>query len=64
MRGCLMNGKIVAGLIIILVGLANVGYGIYRDLALDKSMMPGVPVGIAAFLLATALLRGTDKPDS
>ena len=51
-----MNGKQVGGLVLGVVGLLNVAYGLYRGLALDKSMIPLVPIGAMCAAIGFLLL--------
>lgn len=52
-----MNGPRVAGLILVVVGLLNIAYGIYRSVALDASMLPIAPVGLLCAAVGLMLMK-------
>ena len=59
-----MKGHHVGAAILIIVGLANICYGFYRVFALDKSLIPGVPVGLLCIVMGIVLItRKSKSPD-
>lgn len=52
-----MNGGRAAALILVLIGLACMGYAVYRVLELDQSFIPLGPIGFLCFLLGGLLMR-------
>ena len=51
-----MKANAVAGLVLAVVGLGNILYGFYRVVALDKSLIPLVPVGLMCTALGLIIL--------
>ena len=51
-----MQGNKVAALILIVVGLLNIAYGLYRYLELEKSLLPLVPLGAVFAAIGVMLM--------
>ena len=52
-----MNANRTVAWLLLIVGLLNIGYGIYRSVVLDKSTFPLLGVGVMVVVLAMVLLR-------
>lgn len=48
--------RIVAWLLLV-VGLLNIAYGVYRSVVLDRSTFPLLGIGVMVVVLAIVLLR-------
>jgi len=56
-----MQGNRVAAWILLVVGVLNIAYGMYRSMVLDKSTFPLLGVGVAVVVLALVMLRRGDS---
>ena len=52
-----MNGGRAGALLLALIGLACMGYAVYRVLELDQPFIPLGPVGLLCAVLGVLLLR-------
>jgi hypothetical protein len=59
-----MEASRAAALVLLVVGLACMGYGAYRVLALGQSMIPIGPVGLMFGGIGLVMLRRSDSDPS